>query len=126
MVRLKPAKDPLLRALGLCLNSTMVRLKLKHLEENGVTISSSQFHYGSIKTKVQFARFLMTFLSQFHYGSIKTTGNVVDSKLVEKSQFHYGSIKTVKDAEMVDSVNESLNSTMVRLKRNIYNVSSIF
>ena len=54
---------------------------------------SSQFHYGSIKTKVLLLNEQDKFLSQFHYGSIKTKW------FANKNSFE-----------------GNLNSTMVRLK----------
>ena len=72
----------------------MVRLKLVNLQGDFSLCYLSQFHYGSIKTKL----FLL-----FDMGEIG-------------SQFHYGSIKT-DSGQLVDvSIFTHLNSTMVRLK----------
>ncbi len=99
----------------------MVRLKLEF--DNCIIIrfqSVSQFHYGSIKTRVKgFDVYDNYDLSQFHYGSIKTptfnsngcpflsclNSTMVrlklwerrckNSKRFDRSQFHYGSIKTL-------------------------------
>ena len=54
------------------LNSTMVRLKQNKIEILKKEKQESQFHYGSIKTKVVSLIGITTEESQFHYGSIKT------------------------------------------------------
>ncbi len=98
----------------------MVRLKPIDkfgTEENYKT--KSQFHYGSIKTKNLIHQIIDDLkLSQFHYGSIKTLSKASSNlDTIFLSQFHYGSIKTYFNYlnELIDK--ESLNSTMVRLKR---------
>ncbi len=60
--------------MSLSLNSTMVRLKQEILQSTyGDDVKESQFHYGSIKTIIKYARKDEDKLaSQFHYGSIKT------------------------------------------------------
>ena len=50
----------------------MVRLKLKFSIKDGKEVISSQFHYGSIKTKSLRELTGSIVKSQFHYGSIKT------------------------------------------------------
>ena len=50
----------------------MVRLKHKNFSIQGVCFIESQFHYGSIKTKLKEFIWTDTAGSQFHYGSIKT------------------------------------------------------
>ena len=54
------------------LNSTMVRLKQTNATGLNIDTLKSQFHYGSIKTKVYIIRINDRHESQFHYGSIKT------------------------------------------------------
>ena len=75
----------------------------------------SQFHYGSIKTKLIESFQFEEGTSQFHYGSIKTKSESKSQDSFDKSQFHYGSIKTYYwDGSLGSS--KGLNSTMVRLK----------
>ena len=124
--------------IGFGLNSTMVRLKHKKETWNFSAAVLSQFHYGSIKTKLctiisrKLKRLNSTMvrlklslcttisrklkLSQFHYGSIKTeiVKNIISMAFL--SQFHYGSIKTYEWFSNKNSFTGSLNSTMVRLK----------
>ena len=54
------------------LNSTMVRLKHKKTVQEVVNETTSQFHYGSIKTVMGKPNKKTVQESQFHYGSIKT------------------------------------------------------
>ncbi len=74
MVRLKLATYVLKRLIEFSLNSTMVRLKLfVSLENDGLKLIESQFHYGSIKTtNLPINQNFSYDGSQFHYGSIKT------------------------------------------------------
>ncbi len=74
MVRLKQlqiSQKPL--SFSISLNSTMVRLKLVVMFDNALVLRfQSQFHYGSIKTKIGEIKNELEVESQFHYGSIKT------------------------------------------------------
>ena len=63
--------------------------------------------------------------SQFHYGSIKTNNGGFVENTKAASQFHYGSIKTKKSLYKV-ALFMRLNSTMVRLSRQVGTASLRF
>ena len=94
MVRLKRKSRQLFSISKTSLNYTMVRLKLLTKVPLLEGFGSSQFHYGSIKTKVLDRKTRKYHTSQFHYGSIKTLNINNKRHTIKQSQFHYGSIKT--------------------------------
>ena len=96
------------------LNSTMVRFIPRLSFWEGVSTTSSQFHYGSIHTKPFIKMFWTYAASQFHYGSIHTKFNNFFTKGRSLSQFHYGSIHTPAEADSLSVFMPRLNSTMVR------------
>ncbi len=91
-----------------CLNSTMVRLKLEEKLVYSHFYHESQFHYGSIKTIYLITHLFITAKS--------LNSTMVRLKLVKvdeqnqsvpvQSQFHYGSIKT-QEKTIKNFVNES-------------------
>ncbi len=76
----------------------------------------SQFHYGSITTSRTKSILICCQESQFHYGSITTILILPIFINWEESQFHYGSITTLPKGAWTP-VENSLNSTMVRLQQ---------
>ena len=78
MVRLKQRVQINGLNLQFRLNFTMVRLKPPLRTTKNRIIKLSQFHYGSIKTKIQLIILTVSLPSQFHYGSIKTITSTTD------------------------------------------------
>ena len=98
MVRLKPNQEAKVKFKNLCLNSTMVRLKLyqsKRVYHNkGLGLNSTMVRLKLLKIWNEIKKIARE--SQFHYGSIKTAVRQLGFANLFKSQFHYGSIKTKK------------------------------
>ena len=55
-----------------------------------------QFHYGTIKSVVEYYDFFFVPLFQFHYGTIKSRNNTTLQAFQKLFQFHYGTIKSTR------------------------------
>jgi len=115
MVRLKVTIFARCNQTPLNFNSTMVRLKVKDMENIQGFQAAFQFHYGSVKSILKSLNAPLLRKFQFHYGSVKSRLQVAFAYDEVKFQFHYGSVKSFL-MNLNKRKDNNFNSTMVRLK----------
>ena len=93
----------------------MVQLEQDFEKDLAKVVTTFQFHYGSIRTRVK--RIYLEYLTrfQFHYGSIRTPADAILDRPLFLFQFHYGSIRT-RGRTFPYSGNVTFNSIMVQLE----------
>ena len=75
-----------------------------------------QFHIGSIQSRVQAQRFMVSRSFQFHIGSIQSACTACASTVHSVFQFHIGSIQSDSLRHGIEHACSGFNSTLVRFK----------